>query len=108
MRTAPCSHDEGRTFRITHPFHPLSGREFALVTHRRTWGKDRVCYQDDTGRFCSVPAAWTSVSALEPFVAVAAGRAAFRLEDLRELCRLVDMLMGREAMGVGEKEEERV
>ncbi len=37
----------------------------------------------------SVPAAWTDLVAADPFVAVAAGRAAFRAADLAELADLV-------------------
>ncbi|MGZ6690002.1 MAG: DUF5372 family protein, partial [Solirubrobacteraceae bacterium] len=28
--------------RVTHPFHPLYGRDFEFVAHRHNWGEDRV------------------------------------------------------------------
>ena len=37
----------------------------------------------------SLPASWTDIRAPDPFVAVAAGRSIFRLEDLRRLVDLV-------------------
>ena len=44
------------------------------------------------GRLVSLPAAWTSVSAPDPFVVIAAGRSAFRVPDLLELARLLASL----------------
>jgi transposase len=29
---------------VTHPFHPLHGREFSLVTYRHNWGENRVYF----------------------------------------------------------------
>jgi hypothetical protein len=80
--------------RITHPFHPQSGRTFRLVTYRRAWGEDRVDYTDDRGELVSVPAAWTSGCAPDPVVVVSAGRSAFRVEDLVDLARLIEELKG--------------
>jgi hypothetical protein len=74
---------------VTHPFHPLFGREFELVTYRHTWGEDRVYYCDSAGELHALPARWTSLSPQDPFLAAAAGRSPFRLHDLRELADLV-------------------
>ena len=41
-------------FRITHPFHPLRGAEYELVTRKLTWGKDRVFYYDPNGKLKSL------------------------------------------------------
>ena len=41
-----------------------------------------------------LPARWTSVAALDPFVLIAAGRAYFRLEDLIRLEHRVKELQG--------------
>jgi hypothetical protein len=35
--------------RVTHPFHPLSGRDFEFVAHRQNWGEDRVHLHDENG-----------------------------------------------------------
>jgi len=34
---------------VTHPFHPLFGREFVLVDLRLNWGENRVCLHDEDG-----------------------------------------------------------
>ena len=74
---------------MTHPFHPLAGREFALVNYTVCWGEPRVYYHDGTGRLCSLPARWTSIGPADPVVEVAAGRSAFRVGDLLELADLL-------------------
>jgi Family of unknown function (DUF5372) len=60
--------------------------------HRFNWGEDRVFFVDDQGQTRWLPASWTSVQQPDPFVAMAAGRAAFRPQDLLELARLLDVL----------------
>jgi Family of unknown function (DUF5372) len=75
--------------RLTHRFHPLSGQSFEFVKRLRAWQSDLVCFLDAAGELASVPAAWTDLVAPDPFVVVAAGRAAFRAEDLAELADLV-------------------
>jgi hypothetical protein len=83
---------EAETFQVTHPFHPLSGKIFELVTCRHNWGEERVYFQDDAGRLRSLPLAWTSPAPEDPFVSLAAGRSAFRVTDLLELARRVAFL----------------
>jgi hypothetical protein len=78
-----------QTFRVTHPFHPLSGREFTLVVYRHDWRGHRVHFHGDTGRLASLPAEWTSLFPVDPFVAVSAGRSPFRAQDLLELSQLI-------------------
>jgi len=75
--------------RITHPFHPLFGREIDVVERRRQWGEDRIFYRDPDGYLLSLPSRWTSVEAEDPFVVVAAGRSRFRAADLIDLAALV-------------------
>ena len=77
---------------MTHPFHPLSGREFTLVTYRHTWREQRVYFDDDQGQLMSIPAAWTSLLPSDPVAVVGAGRSAFRLQDLLELADLIAKL----------------
>jgi len=74
---------------VTHPFHPLHGHEFAVVTVRQNWGEERVYYHDESGRLCLIPIAWTSLACVDPFVEIAAGRAMFRPEDLLRLAEFV-------------------
>ena len=74
---------------MTHPFHPLCGREYELIEYRHFGSEDRVVYVDETGAIRSLPAHWTSVVAEDPVVFVSAGRSHFRVADLVELTRLV-------------------
>ena len=81
--------------RITHPFHPLVGREIDVVERRCNWGEDRIFYRDPEGYLLSLPARWTSVEAEDPFVVVAAGRSRFRAVDLIDLAAVVLKLRAR-------------
>ncbi len=80
---------------MTHPFHPLYRREFRLTDRRiRGTGGDRVYFYEDHGRLESMPVAWTDMAAEEPFIAVAAGRAYFRVDDLLRLAALLESWTG--------------
>jgi hypothetical protein len=79
---------------VTHPFHPWVGREFVFIAVRQTWGQDRVFFFDDEGVQCSMPRAWTDLGDEDPFVTVAAGRSAFRVEDLLAVVELIAGLRG--------------
>jgi hypothetical protein len=81
--------DLDQSFEVTHPFHPLHRRRFALVVRRHDWGRNRVHFYDDNGRLISLPAQWTSVSLPDPFVVLSAGRSAFRYADLLALARMI-------------------
>ena len=60
-----------------------------LLTSIRRWGEDRVYFEDDQGRAVSLRAQWTSIFSPPPVVAIAAGRSAFRADDLLELVQLL-------------------
>jgi len=77
-------------FRITHPFHPLFGAEYELVTRKLTWGEDRVFYYDPGGKLKSLLSNVTDVSSKDAFDHISAGRSAFRVDDLLELRGLFD------------------
>ncbi|MHC4406219.1 MAG: DUF5372 family protein [Planctomycetota bacterium] len=74
---------------MTHPYHPLFGREFELVVRRQNWGEDRVLFHNAEGRLVSLPARWTSVFVPDPYVVVSAGRSPFRVDDLLRLAKLI-------------------
>ena len=74
---------------MTHPFHPLHGLEFRLVTCRQNWGENRAYFLDSDGRLTSISAEWTSLAPTDLFVVVAGGRCLFRFRDLVDLSRLV-------------------
>jgi hypothetical protein len=87
--TAPDAVDRQELFRVTHPFHPLFGREFVLIERRNAWGEERVYFHDDAGRLRRLPAAWTSAAAPDLLAAISAGRAHFRVGDLLHLVALI-------------------
>ena len=81
--------DGEEIFTVTHPFHPLAGQQFPLLTQRFTWRESRVFFRDPaTDRVRSLPIAWTDLAPPDPFVVQAAGRAILRLSDLQALQRL--------------------
>lgn len=73
---------------MTHPFHPLVGQQFEVMTRRSAWGEERVFFYEGE-RLRALPARWTDLVEPPPFVTLAAGRADFRPEDLADLCALV-------------------
>jgi YD repeat-containing protein len=79
-------------FRITHPFHPLRGAEYELVTRKLTWGEDRAFYYDQAGALKSFLSNVTDLVPEDAFGRVSSGRSAFRVDDLLELCRLINRL----------------
>lgn len=84
---------------MTHPFHPLYGQQFEILTCRHNWGEYRVTFYDTPDHVRGLPAAWTSIVPPDPNVVLAAGRAAFRVADLLQLSQLI----GR--IEAGRKEE---
>jgi hypothetical protein len=79
-------------FQVTHPFHPLCGQKFELITRRNNWGDDRVFYYNIEQNFVSMPVSWTSAAAPDLFIMQSAGRALFRFDDLLPLARLLQTL----------------
>jgi len=54
--------------------------------------EDRATFHDAAGRLYSMPAIWTDLIAKDPFNAMAAGRAAFRVRELLDLAQLIKRL----------------
>ena len=79
-------------FRVTHPFHPHAGREFAVVAWRQNWAEDRVYFEDDRKKLRSLPSQCTSLGSDDPALVIAAGRAHFRVAELLELAILLKEL----------------
>ena len=81
-----------RLVRITHPFHPLSGRQFTCVDERVNAYGRRLLLQIDDTTVCSVPPQWTDLADPDPEIVIGRQRALFRVADLVELARLVERL----------------
>jgi Family of unknown function (DUF5372) len=76
LSTAPTAAARGtRQVRITHPFHPLSGKRFDLIEHRCSFGLSLLYFHDDSGRLREIPAVWTDFEKGDAWVELAAGRA---------------------------------
>jgi Family of unknown function (DUF5372) len=84
--------------RITHPFHPLSGKQLACVGERYTRYGRRLLLRVDEATVCSVPPQWTDRVAPDPEIVLGEQRALFRVADLLELARLVEQLGSRDAV----------
>lgn len=82
----------GLTVRITHPFHPLKGQTFEMISRSPHWGEDRIIYRAADGTLPSIATAMTDIEQPDAFRRVAAGRAAFRAVDLVDLVALLDRI----------------
>lgn len=78
--------------RITHPFHPFSGRQLVCVAERYNPYGMRLLLQIDDKSVCSVPPQWTDIVAPDPEIVLGEQRALFRVVDLVELAGLVEQL----------------
>lgn len=86
---------------MTHPFHPLCGGEYEIVSSRHCWGEERIYFHDEVRQLRLLPASWTDAGPTDPFVVIAAGRSHFRVVDLLRLVELVEQAPGSQA-GCGE------
>jgi len=84
-----------RLVRITHPFHPQSGKELACVGERYNRYGKRLLLRVDEVAVCSVPLQWTDLAAPDPEIVLGKQRALFRVADLLELARLVGEMRER-------------
>ena len=80
-----------------HPFHPLSGQQFACVGKRYNRYGTRLLLQIDEQTVCSVAPQWTDLVAPDPEIVMGEGRALLRVADLVELARLVARLARRDS-----------
>jgi hypothetical protein len=71
------------------------------VTRKLTWGEDRVFYYDSAGGLKSFLTNVTDLLSKDAFERLAAGRSAFRVDDLLELRRWIDR-HGRRAGEAGD------
>jgi hypothetical protein len=99
--TIPNQSDEAHEFTVNHPFHPLYGQTFPVLSRRSAWGEARVQYLDPlTEQMRSLPIAWTSLATTDSFVRLAKGQAMLRLVDLQRLsARLHDLTADEPAEG---------
>lgn len=92
LSIAPVAQDEGRWVRITHPFHPLYGKQFALLENRFIFTESYVYFHDASGHLREIPAIWTDFVKGDAFVELAAGRSPLHAGRLLELADLVEQM----------------
>jgi Family of unknown function (DUF5372) len=66
-----------------------------MVAYKSAWGEDRVYFHNESQELTALPARWTNVVEADPVVAVAAGRAPFRANDLLEVVQLIRALSAK-------------
>ena len=88
--TARGKHAEEAAVVITHPFHPRRGRRYRLIRSGHCWGAERVVCDIGGNRQQSFPLEWTDQAPPDPFQVIAAGRSAFRPDDLNALANLIE------------------
>src|SRR5207244_10714411 len=76
-------------FTVTHPFHPLYGQQFEILSCRHNWGEYRVTFYETADHVRGLPAAWTSIVPPDSDVILAVGRGAFRVGALLLLCPII-------------------
>jgi Family of unknown function (DUF5372) len=90
LSTTPDHTNGEHCFTITHPFHPLYGQTFPLLSQRVAWGEERVFFSDPpTHQVRSLPQAWTNLALPDPFMVVAAGKAVLRFSDVQQLTQFL-------------------
>ena len=70
-----------------------------LATRKLNWDEDRVMYFNAQGQLRSLPAEWINIDPPDVRVQAAAGRAAFRSNDLYRLAVLVEEIRSRQLKG---------
>ena len=79
---------------VTHPFHPLSGRQLVCVGERYNRYGTQILLRVDDVAVCSVPRDWTDLVVPDPEIVMGAERSFVRVGDLLKLAQLVDRLGG--------------
>ena len=92
--------------RVTHPFHPLSGRQLVCVGERYNRYGTRLLLRVDEEQVCSVPRQWTDIVAPDPEVALGGGGGVLRVVDLLGLAGLVSNLVDQERRAQLRKEND--
>jgi hypothetical protein len=89
QQTAPHNNKSGK-FQVTHPFHPLFGRQFEEEGRTSRWGEERVWFRSGRrGSRQTIPLRFTSLAAPDPYVHIGGGRSWHRVEDLLRLRQLL-------------------
>ena len=92
LSIAPDTGEEKRRVQITHPFHPLCGKQFDLIEQRYIYTESFLYFYDDHGHLREIPAVWTDFVKVDAYVELASGRSPLHATHLLELADLVGHL----------------
>ena len=67
-------------------------KEYKLVERKTAWNEDRVFFVDERGDYRSIPASWTNIYDVDPFVKISSGKAYFKFSDLLLLRTLLNQI----------------
>ena len=82
-------HFEKRTIKVTHPFHPLFGKEFTLLNCKQGEDERIVKFRLQDGSLRSIPLDWCDLRSPDPYLDIGGGHSLFRVEDLLKLSDLI-------------------
>jgi uncharacterized protein DUF5372 len=74
---------------ITHPFHPLKGRRFAILKIRKMGGREVLSLYEDQRGSLPIPRDWTDQALLSPHAGL---NEAAPILDVRCLLKLQDLV----------------
>ena len=92
LSIAPDTGEEKRRVQITHPFHPLCGKQFDLIEQRYIYTESFLYFYDDHGHLREIPAVWTDFVKADAYVELSAGRSPLHATHLLELADLVERI----------------
>ena len=90
--TATITRKSEHFVRVTHPFHPYSGKRLLCVGVRYNRYGKRLILRVAGSKTCSVPPQWTDEVPADPEVVLGKKRAHFRVADLLELEKMLEGL----------------
>jgi hypothetical protein len=70
-----------------------------LAFRQLNWGEDRVYFYDADGKLKSFLTAITDLTLEDDFRRISAGRSAFRVDDMLQLCDLIERHRSRGEVG---------
>ena len=106
--TAPGTARVTASFRITHLFQPLAGRQIDLICIRSIFGRRHVYFHRDDGHLWAVPLAWTDLAPPDSFPEIALGQSLFRPDDPLRLASVIEHLGGPTVGEAGSRGEGHV
>jgi Family of unknown function (DUF5372) len=97
VRTALSSSKLSGWVEITHPFHPLRGQRFEILTYKSTATGAVLTLKGPPGNFLIVPLEWTDAAPPRPFKTGDPGTPILDAWLLLKSCEIVEAVSQRES-----------